>query len=921
MTQDEVHTTHHAKRNTPWPFQRFDALACMILLVALVAYLYNLGGWLINDDEGSYLYQAWRISLGEVPYRDFLTPQLPAFLYPGGLLIRLVGPSAVALRTASVMLVMLTAAFLYLTARRLVRAEMALVATVLLLLYPDLYAEGRVYRPEAFQLFFDSVAVYAFLRAHQTGSRRGLVLSGLVFGLAMLSKLFGVLPMAGCGLFLLYRAARRDISWSRFWGDVLALTVPFVGVVGGVLGFFLWVTPKTLDAVLLHHLRQGSQLQIVEVVRKGLLFYGQYFQSYAPLLLFALPAAWQVIRARDSRASFFAWHVPTAFVFLLLSRQLWTRHLLYLAPGLCVLMAQALERLLEWRQRSFLVWAIVGAVAVPWYFGDSIVANYREDGTRRIADFIVAETAPEEYVLSDFSELNFYALRPTGYAASALSEGAASSGQVTGEILIGEIEAHKPPLVIMDTSVYGHLQFLRDRHRFLAYVDSHFERLGVFLRHNQQYAVYRTTGGRPFPPAQNFDNAISLLNADIIQAEAPSGGQFVVRASWQAQRDLDEDYVVFLHLVDDEEHLWGQGDAPLTNSLKDFTSAWLPEEITSDRYRIRVLPGTPPGSYQVRLGLYRRQDGSRLNLLNPAGNPSGTHYTLGTVRVTLPRQPLAAGALILPYPMDVRVKDRVRLLGFDVGDRRSRAGDSLRVTLGWQALQLDGDEHVRLTLQRDDGLLAGEAVYAPGTAAFPTSQWRQGEVVLGQHDLVVDAAAPAGEYTLTVTWLDFTGQPVTPAISLTSITVEALERRFEVPSISHPLQAQVGERVTLLGYDLGEVKVAPGGAIRLTVYWQARGRLSKGYKVFTHVVDDQDRIWGQRDSVPVAGTRPTTSWLPGEVLVDEYTIPLRADVPPGRYKLVAGLYDPLTMERLPVVVDGQSIPERRISLTIVEVGD
>jgi hypothetical protein len=38
-------------------------------LIALVLFmgLYNLGGDLMNDDEGTYLYASWRVSLGEVP--------------------------------------------------------------------------------------------------------------------------------------------------------------------------------------------------------------------------------------------------------------------------------------------------------------------------------------------------------------------------------------------------------------------------------------------------------------------------------------------------------------------------------------------------------------------------------------------------------------------------------------------------------------------------------------------------------------------------------------------------------------------------------------------------------------------------------------------------------------------------------------
>src|SRR3990172_9514864 len=62
-------------------------------LAMAVYYLRGLERYLINDDEGSYLYAAWRISLGEVPYRDFLTPQLPAFLLGGGAMMAVAGPA------------------------------------------------------------------------------------------------------------------------------------------------------------------------------------------------------------------------------------------------------------------------------------------------------------------------------------------------------------------------------------------------------------------------------------------------------------------------------------------------------------------------------------------------------------------------------------------------------------------------------------------------------------------------------------------------------------------------------------------------------------------------------------------------------------------------------------------------------------
>jgi hypothetical protein len=55
-------------------------------------------------------------------------------------------------------------------------------------------------------------------------------------------------------------------------------------------------------------------------------------------------------------------------------------------------------------------------------------------------------------------------------------------------------------------------------------------------------------------------------------------------------------------------------------------------------------------------------------------------------------------------------------------------------------------------------------------------------------------------------------------------------------------------------------------------------------------------VLAQADRVPAGGARPTTGWLPGEVVADAYPLPLAAAA-----GLRVGLYDPATGERLGVV--------------------
>ena len=50
--------------------------------------------------------------------------------------------------------------------------------------------------------------------------------------------------------------------------------------------------------------------------------------------------------------------------------------------------------------------------------------------------------------------------------------------------------------------------------------------------------------------------------------------------------------------------------------------------------------------------------------------------------------------------------------------------------------------------------------------------------------------------------------------------------------------------------------------------------------------------------MPAAGARPTTGWLPGEIIRDIHTLTVAPDAPPGRYALEVGMYDPASGERL-----------------------
>lgn len=130
------------------------------------------------------------------------------------------------------------------------------------------------------------------------------------------------------------------------------------------------------------------------------------------------------------------------------------------------------------------------------------------------------------------------------------------------------------------------------------------------------------------------------------------------------------------------------------------------------------------------------------------------------------------------------------------------------------------------------------------------------------------------------------------------------------PAASHSVEVTFGNQVALRGYDVGlsttppadaswgEVTAQPGQALPLTLYWQAVEPITANYTVFVHLLGPDGHRYAQGDGPPIRGIQPMTHWVPGEVLPDRRALDLPATLPPGRYRLEVGLYEPGTGDRL-----------------------
>jgi hypothetical protein len=135
----------------------------------------------------------------------------------------------------------------------------------------------------------------------------------------------------------------------------------------------------------------------------------------------------------------------------------------------------------------------------------------------------------------------------------------------------------------------------------------------------------------------------------------------------------------------------------------------------------------------------------------------------------------------------------------------------------------------------------------------------------------------------------------------------------------HPLRANLGDKMVLLGYDLSPTVGQRGQELAVTLYWQAGAPMELDYTVFVHMIGPDGNRVAQHDGQPWWEVPlPTSSWQPGETLRDRHMLNLPADLPPRAYQLQVGAYYWQTGKRLPVLVDGKSAGDS-IALGAVQV--
>jgi hypothetical protein len=329
------------------------------------------------------------------------------------------------------------------------------------------------------------------------------------------------------------------------------------------------------------------------------------------------------------------------------------------------------------------------------------------------------------------------------------------------------------------------------------------------------------------------------------------------------------------------------------------------------------------GEGPVYLTSYRPEVATTYRLM-----PSGSLWQV------LPRWPRAAPAEA--RAADIVAEDHLEIVGWQLSRSDVQPGDVLLLDLYMRMSDPEGVAAQRYYLPWAQ---LGERTYHFTTdQRYNTPWWDAGEIVVERFELPIDWHMPPGRYPLRVgvrlvnEGRDLAlGSRETSAV-LADVTVGPAQWRPPQEEIAAAV-GNLGDAILLrsarvkgqnVSSERFDEAIRPSERLRVVLEWEALRPIDENYKVFVQLLDRSLQVRAQGDDkAPLRGSAPTLLWFPrfrrGMRIQDTYELELPADLPPGEYPLVAGMYGFTTYRRIGAVAPSGDIEGDWITLAHLRV--
>lgn len=290
-------------------------------------------------------------------------------------------------------------------------------------------------------------------------------------------------------------------------------------------------------------------------------------------------------------------------------------------------------------------------------------------------------------------------------------------------------------------------------------------------------------------------------------------------------------------------------------------------------------------------------------------------------------------------PLMANFGGKARLISADIGGARSLTpGQGLAVTLNWEVLDRTDEPYtLAIHLLGAGGLSYGSATSYPGNGNAATTVWQPGSRFTETYWLTVrpSGSTPArglvqvslfkdAERAEYLPVFDSSGNPVGDTATFGELRIErpAGDTPLTAAAASRPPLAVFGEasgeQIALLSARFpADLPQRPGWATPFVLRWQAQvpgGDSFAPLQLSLQLLDGNGN-WVAGADGPIDDDLPVYIWRPGDLLETVRWLELPPDLAPGPYQVIAVLYRPDDLTRLPVRdAAGQSLPNDALPL-------
>ena len=286
-------------------------------------------------------------------------------------------------------------------------------------------------------------------------------------------------------------------------------------------------------------------------------------------------------------------------------------------------------------------------------------------------------------------------------------------------------------------------------------------------------------------------------------------------------------------------------------------------------------------------------------------------------------------------PLNIAAENKIEFLSYSLDPTRLRPGDTAHLTLAMRA-------PITLTNYVMPFALVGDRQYRWTTDSRSIPPWRPNEIIVERYDMMIPFGISPGEFPVRLGVADSSqGRDLALSsggmlITLGTLMVEPARGVVPLQSVLNSALANFNSEIALMG---GTVHIGsqsaraiwtpplvarPGQDIEIWLDWRALKQTETSYKVFVHLIQNDQLAAPPADYyTPLGGAFPTALWIPvwieGQTVSDPHRLTLPPALAPGEYAIEIGLYDLFSKRRAPLFDHAGSLAGDRVILGPISV--